>query len=296
MNDDEIELIKRAGTISREARLLGADMIDEGVTLLSVAEEVEGYMIKKGGKPAFPTNISINDAAAHFSPHSGDKQRFQRGDLVKLDVGAHVEGFIGDTAQTIEVGTKNWQNLIEASSNALEIAIQAVHNGAQIRSIGSAIERTIKMTGNLPVTNLTGHGLGKFNLHTGLSIPNYDDENTNRLVSGNAIAIEPFATNGEGEVQNWKPGNIYRIFRDRKINDPNASELFRLIKEDFGPLPFCERWCEKLDPKNADVSLKTLVRHGILFAYPILTEVKGGMVAQTEHTIVIRSDRGEVTT
>lgn len=295
MNDDILEKIRRAGAISGEARKLGASLIDEGVTLLSVAEEVEAYMLKKGARPAFPTNLSINDQAAHYTPRSDDKLTFKKGDLVKVDVGAHVDGYIGDTAQTVEVRTRNWTNLINASAKALAMAVETVSEGVTVGSISGTIERAIKSEGFLPVTNLTGHGMGCYNLHAGLTIANYDDGNPTKIKKDMMIAIEPFATNGGGEVRNSKPGNIYRILRDREIKDDGAMKLIGLIKENFHGLPFCERWCTALDPK-APLHLKTLVRHGILYAYPVLTEIKGGMVSQTEHTVVLNGYKAEVTT
>jgi methionyl aminopeptidase len=295
MNDDVLEKVRKAGSVAREARQLGASMVDEGVSLLKVANEVEAYIIQKGARPAFPTNISINDIAAHYTPRSDDKLTFRRGDLVKVDVGAHVDGYIGDTAVTVEVRTKNWTNLIDASSKALTMAIEMIGEGVPVGSIGGTIERAIKSNGFVPVTNLTGHGMNQYNLHAGLTIANFDDGNPTRVSRDMILAIEPFATHGAGEVRNSKPGNIYRIFRDREVKDEKAMEHFRLIKEHFGNLPFCERWCTALDPK-APNHLKTLVRHGALFAYPVLSEIKGGMVSQTEHTVVINGQKAQITT
>jgi methionyl aminopeptidase len=295
MNDDILEKVRRAGTIAGEAREIGAGMVDEGVSLLKVADEVEAYILRKGAKPAFPTNISINEVAAHYSPRSDDKLVFKKGDLVKVDVGAHVDGYIGDTARTVEVRTKNWSNLITASDKALRMAIEMIGDGIAVSSLGGAIERAIRSEGFVPITNLTGHGMNCYNLHAGLTIANYDDGNSTKLRSDMILAIEPFATHGAGEVRNAKPGNIYRILRDREVRDGEANKLFVRIKENFGTLPFCERWCTAMDTK-APNHLKTLVRHGVLFAYPILTEAKSGMVSQTEHTVMIKSGRAEVTT
>jgi len=295
MNEDVLDKVRRAGAIAREARALGVSMVDEGVPLLNVAEEVEALIVRKGARPAFPTNISINEAAAHYTPRSDDTLTFKRGDLVKVDVGAHVDGYIGDTAQTVEVRTRNWTNLIDASSKALSMAIEMIGEGVSVGSIGGTIERAIKSNGFVPVTNLTGHGMNQYKLHAGLTIANYDDGNPTRVARDMILAIEPFATHGAGEVRNSKPGNIYRVMRDRAVKDDKAMEHLRLIKENFGSLPFCERWCTALDPK-APVHLRTLVRHGILFAYPILTEVKDGMVSQTEHTVVLNGTKAQITT
>lgn len=295
MDQDALENIKKAGAITREARQLGAGMIAEGVSLLSVAEETEAYIRKKGAKPAFPVNISINQIAAHYSPASNDASTFRRGDVVKLDVGAHVDGYMGDTAVTVEVGTRNWTSLIEASSKALSMVIEMIGEGVPVSALGGTIEGGIRSNGFVPIRNLAGHEIKRHNLHSGLSISNYDDGNTTKVHKGMLLAIEPFATNGAGEVGNSKPGNIYILQRDREIKDASANRLFGIIKQEFGSIAFCERWCTALDPK-APVHLRTLVRYGAIYAYPILTEVKGGMVSQAEHTILINGSRAQVTT
>jgi len=295
MNEDAVSALRRAGAIAREARDLGASMVGAGVPLLKVAEEVEALIIEKGARPAFPVNISINEVAAHFTPRTGEKLVFSNGDLVKIDVGAHVDGYIGDTAVTVEVGTRNWTNLIESSAKALAIAVEIVGEGIPVNTIGGAIERGIRSNGHLPVTNLTGHSMKQYNLHAGLSIPNFDDETTTKVPRDIVLAIEPFATNGAGQVHNSRPGNIYRVLRERELKDKGAADHFQLIRENFGTLPFCERWCTALDPK-APAHLRTLVRHGLLFAYPVLSEVRGGMVSQKEHTVIVHDSKVEVTT
>jgi methionyl aminopeptidase len=269
MDETELENYRRAGAISREARQLGTGMVDQGVKLLAVAEEVEAFIRSKGARPAFPINIGINEVAAHYSPSSNDQLRFAAGDVVKIDVGAQVDGYIGDTAETVEVVTKNWQALIDASSKALRIATDIVGDNVAVGTIGAAIEASIKASGYRSVANLTGHGLKRFNLHAGVTIPNIDDHSPNKLRTDMAIAIEPFATNGEGQVYNDKPGNIYRVLRDRPVRDGKAQALFDRIKVDFAGLPFCERWCTAID-KNAPVYLRTLVRHGQISSYSVL--------------------------
>jgi len=295
MDQDALDCIIKAGAVTREARQLGVGIIAEGVSLLSVAEEIEAHIRKKGAKPAFPVNISINQIAAHFTPASNATSTFRRGDLGKLDVGAHVNGYMGDTATTVEVGTRNWTSLIEAPSKALTMAIEMIGEGVPVGAIGSTIDRGIRSNGFVPIRNLAGHEIKRHNLHSGLSISNYDDGNATRVRNDMLLAIEPFATNGAGEVDNAKPGNIYILQRDREIKDTGANRLFGMIKEEFGSLAFCERWCTALDPK-APVHLRTLVRYGAIHAYAILTEVRGGMVSQAEHTILISGSRAQVTT
>lgn len=295
MEQEALDSIIKAGAVTREARQLGASMIAEGVSLLSVAEKTEEYIRGKGAKPAFPVNISINQIAAHYTPASNDRSVFHRGDVVKLDIGAHVNGFMGDTAITVEVGTRNWSSLIEAPTKALSMVIEMIGEGVPVSTIGGTIERGIRSNGFVPIRNLAGHEIKQHNLHSGLSISNYDDGNATKVRKDMLLAIEPFATDGAGEVGNSKPGNIYILQRDREIKDAGANRFFSTIKEEFGSLAFCERWCAALEPK-ASVYLRTLVRYGAIYAYPILTEVKGGMVSQTEHTILINGSKAQVTT
>jgi methionyl aminopeptidase len=295
MDDGELESYRRAGAISREARILGVGMVGAGVKLLDVAEEVEAYIRKKGAGLAFPINIGLNEVAAHYTPSSDDPLRFVAGDVVKIDVGAQVDGFIGDTAATVEVGTKNWQALIDASAKALRVATDMAGDSVMVGTIGAAIEHSIASSGYRSVANLTGHGLRRFNLHAGITIPNINDHSQTKLRNDMAVAIEPFATNGAGQVHNDKAGNIYRVLRDRPVRDEKAQALFDRVKADFGTLPFCERWCSAID-KDAPALLRNLVRHGQISSYSVLREVKGGMVSQTEHTIVIVGGKTEITT
>jgi methionyl aminopeptidase len=295
MDEHEIDCLRKAGAISKEARELGASLVKEGGRLVDVAEEVEALIIRRGARPAFPVNIGINDVAAHYTPSTGDKAVFSAGDVVKVDVGAHVDGYVGDTAITVEVGTKNWKALLEASEKALRMALDMIGDGVAVSSLGATIERAIRDAGLKPVTNLTGHGMRRYSLHAGLTIPNINDGSTARVKKDMVVAIEPFATNGAGQVYNEKPGNIYRVIKERPMRDKKAEELFKVIASNFGSLPFCERWCTSLNPE-APVLLRTLVRHGLISSYSILREVKNGMVSQAEHTVVIDGDKREITT
>ncbi len=287
--------LRRAGAISGEARDLGTGMVGAGVTYLEVAEEIESLIRRRGAEPAFPANISVNEIAAHYSPSTDDEKRFKNGDVVKIDVGAHIDGYIGDTAATVEVGTKNNQKLIDSSRRALSIALEMIGAGVTASTIGGAIERSIQGDGFKPVANLTGHGIDRYCLHTGFTIPNVDDGNLSRVKKEMVVAIEPFATDGAGQVGNGKPGNIFRILRERPMKDKKALEFFETIKERFNQLPFCERWCTAIDPAAVGY-LKTLVRHGLVSSYPILIERKGGTVAQTEHTNLINGSKVEILT
>jgi methionyl aminopeptidase len=293
LTDEELEKLRKAGKVSGAARELGLSMVGEGVKLYDVAQEVEGYIREHGCGLAFPCNISINEVAAHYTPDSADRSVFERGDVVKVDCGAEIDGYVGDTAGTVEVGTKRFTDLIQASKTARNTVAEFIGAGCPINEIGRAVEMSINTAGFKPVVNLTGHQIKPYNLHAGLSIPSYDDGNNSRLEPGMVIAGEPFATNGEGRIKNGRPGNIVRIARDRPVADPKAKEFLDYAKEEFHTFPFCARSC---DFPDAEKHVKTLLRHGILTGYAQLVEVKGGCVSQHEYTFYMSGSRAEVTT
>ena len=295
LDDHALDCIRKAGRLSAESRELGRSMVANGVKLRDVAERMEFHIMDHGGSPAFPVNISLNDTAAHFTPNSADCIAFDNGDLVKLDVGAQVDGYLGDTATTVEVGTRNWQQLIMASERGLELAMEMAKDGISVGTIGGVIERSIKETGYRPVVNLSGHEMKRYNLHAGLSVPNIDDGSLTKVRENMLLAIEPFATDGQGQVSNGKSGNIYRVLRDRPLRDEDAKKFFDRIKEEFTTLPFCERWCDRFENNSAHL-LKVLHRHGVISTYPVLIEIQNGMVSQTEHTVLVGNGRTEITT
>ena len=293
LKSEELEKLRKAGRVSANAREKGMAMVAEGVKLFDVAEEVEGYIRSQGCKLAFPCNISINEIAAHYTPSVNDKLRFQIGDVVKVDCGAQVDGFVGDTAGTVEVGTNRFRDLIEAAKSARDTVMEFIGEGCPINEIGQAVDMTIRNRGFVPIRNLTGHQIEPYNLHAGLCIPSYDDGNTDRLKAGMVIACEPFATNGAGMIVSGRPGNICRIIRDKPIADPELQDFFNYLKEEFSTFPFCARSCD--DPK-ATQKISKLIRHGYLSSYALCVEQKKGCVAQFEHTTYMIGPKAEITT
>ncbi|MFQ6060634.1 MAG: type II methionyl aminopeptidase, partial [Thermoplasmata archaeon] len=266
MKNEILEKYRRAGEIAKEAREHGMSLVREGASVLEIAEEAEDLIRRRGAKPAFPVNVAIDSVAAHFTPQSDDRTKLERGSVVKIDVGVHVDGYIGDTAATMEVGTRNWSRLIDASETALDIAIELIKPNAPVRMIGGAIERTIEQSGFKPISNLTGHNLERFSLHSGKSIPNVLEDTSARILFGEALAIEPFATNGAGRVDGRKSGNIYRLLKMGDAKKAKANELLAYIRKEFNTLPFAERWCTRFD-KKAPSYLQRLLRRRFVQTY-----------------------------
>ena len=296
MENEILECYRKAGKISKEAKNYGASLIKENVKYLDVVKQIDDFILKKGAKSAFPVNIAINNIAAHFTPKHDDNGVFKKGDVVKLDVGAHVNGYIGDTAKTIEIGTNEHRDMIDASKEALELALELVRPKADLGLIGGAIEQTIKAYGFKPISNLTGHGLKQYTLHSGLSVPNIRDEKSGKIKIGDVLAIEPFATNGVGKVGNGINGNIYRLAKTKNVKKPDAKNLLDLIKNEFRGLPFSERWCFEKNPNNIDTTINYLTKSGFIKPYAVLKELGNGIVTQAEHTVIVTKEGCEVIT
>jgi methionyl aminopeptidase len=300
IDKNTLEKYRLAGRIAAEARDYGASLVKPGVKLLDVAEKTEAKIHEKGANIAFPVNISLNEIAAHYSPRNDDKLVFNKGDIVKLDVGSHVDGFIADTALTVEVETNNYKDIIKAADEGLKVAIEMVKPGINLSELGKAVQGTIKSFGFKPIDNLTGHSLQRYILHSGMSIPSVPDFLNNiRPKIGDVIAIEPFATDGVGHVISGHGSNIFlceKTIRSKFSRDKRASIWYNRIYKNFGSLPFAQRWINKVFENNSDIILNRLSFLGMLKHYPQLVEQKKGIVTQKEHTVIITENGCEVTT
>ena len=292
---EEIELIldkyRSAGRILAEVREEAKEKIKEGVLLLEVAEFVETSIREKGAEPAFPCNISRNEEAAHATPSIDDKTVFGK-DVVKLDIGTHIDGYIGDSAVTVDLSGEN-EGLVKASEAALNAAIKIIRDGVTTVEIGEVIENAIREHGYKPVVNLTGHGLIRYDAHAPPAIPNVKYEHGIILKENDVIAIEPFATDGAGKVAEHGNAEIYSLIKSKPIRLKEAKKLLGEIKNYQG-LPFAKRW---LPRERLDLALRTLEStKGILRDYPVLKEEENGLVSQAEHTVIVKKDGCEVTT
>ncbi len=299
MNEDIYHNYRQAGDIAAKARDQGIKLIKNNQPLINVATQIENIITENDAHIAFPVNISINDVAAHYTPTQNDTTKFHTGDVVKLDVGAHINGYIADTATTIEIGTNTYKPMIDAVSNALDNAITHMQANISLSDIGKTVETTLKTAGYNPIENLTGHGLQQYELHTGLSVPNVAERfNRARPQIDDVIAIEPFATNGSGRVISGNSSNIYlctsakppKLIRDQRIRG-----FYNRCLKNFKTLPFAGRWCQQFDPIY-NRFLKKMTFLGLLKHYPQLIEIDKGIVTQKEHTVIIHEDSCEVIT
>jgi methionyl aminopeptidase len=291
MKDKKIIL---AGKISQEVKKYIKPFIKKGTPLLEIAEKIENKIIELKGKPAFPTNLSINEIAAHYTPHYND-ETLAHG-LLKVDLGVHIDGWISDTAFSVDLeNSSENKKLIEASEKALEEGEKTIKKDVPIGEIGKTIQKKIESYGFSPIINLSGHQIEQYNLHSGLSIPNIDTKQNLKIEPG-LYAIEPFATNGSGKVKDGKPSGIYSLIDYKNIRNPSAREILEYIAEEYQQLPFCSRWLVKKFGTKALPALNQLEQNGNLHHYAQLVEAGKGTVAQTENTILIKENGEKIIT
>ncbi len=275
---EDLDRWRRAGRIGAEARELGARLAVPGASRREVAEAIEGYIRSQGAEPSFPANLSRNDEAAHYTPSPDDDATLAEGDVLKIDVGAHLDGAISDTAMTVEVGGGHrFERLIRASREGLEAGIARVRPGVSVDDIGRAVERAVHALGFKPVENLTGHTIERYLLHAGISVPNVGGLSNAVLEEGQVVAIEPFATNGAGAIENGPFGNIVRFRGDPGPRDAGVAALW----ERYRTLPFTARWLDEQERASLRTARRTLQ------VYPVFMEQARGTVAQSEHTVLI---------
>lgn len=293
------DAFRLAGRIACSARDLGLSMIAPGVLLREVVEAVEQFIREHGGGPAFPAQTSRNAIAAHYCPSPADPTRYEEGDVVKLDVGVEVDGFVADTAASIHLGSDPLrQRLVEASRAGLAAGIAAAAPGVPIQTMSTAIERAIEGCGFRPVYNLTGHGVGRWTVHTAPQVPSSPDPHDRaRLEPGMVVAIEPFATDGAGTVRERGRAEVFMITRAPRKSKGIDSAVWRVI-EGLNGLPFARRSFPPAIPRDAvETSLARLLRIGCLMSFPPLVDPEPRtMISQAEHTILVLEDRIEVTT
>jgi len=284
----QIEDYIKAGKIAGEVRenVRKKDWI--GSTLAEICEYVESQNIKRGAKCAFPVNTSLNEVAAHYTAEPNDPKTVSDSDLIKIDLGDQINGYIADTAVT-ENYDSLYDSLVQAAENALEAAMSMIKSGVISKDVGRKIQNTIMDMGFKPIANLSGHSLDQYTIHAGKTVPNMWTIGSFSFSENEAFACEPFVTtkNALGFVRNGKIKNIYALVSRKKTKDDEADKLQEYIWNNFNMLPFALRWIVKeWEEKEARKMLDFLIKKKVVKAYAILVEANGKTVAQAEHTFI----------
>lgn len=284
-----LECYLKAGRIASDVREMARRKSHVGSTLFEICESIELQIRERGGQPAFPVNVSLNSIAAHYTAEPNDQTTVQEGDVLKIDIGVHVDGYIADTAVTVCYDPK-YLPLINAAESALGEAVRLSRENTKASDIGKAIESTITKLGYRPIQNLSGHSLQQYTVHAGKSIPNIWTRGSSfSLLANEAYAIEPFVTtrDGQGVVYEGKVKNILAITSRKPSKDKVTDQMLEELWNRYRTLPFALRWLtNKYDEKDARMLLETLLKKKNVHAYPILVEGHGKTVVQAEHTII----------
>ena len=295
---DALEKFRLSGKILRETREEMKLFVRENMPIIKVCEKAEGLIRAKGGKPAFPCNVSINEIAAHYTSPPGDQKTIPEKSVVKVDIGVHVDGYVTDTAFTACFNPDH-RLMTDTAEHALRTAVENVHAEMPVSRMGGLIENAIKNRGFKPISNLTGHSVGRYLIHAGTSIPNVSQLSLTEVRAGEVYAIEPFVTlpDAPGRVEDGSEKTIFRFVKSKPLRSVHAKQLSMFIESSFKTLPFAERWLKDAVPneKQSD-AFRELLSSKTLMAYPVFVEAGGNPVTQAEHTVIITKNGCEVLT
>ena len=288
------EKILKAGKIASEVKKYARTIVKKDVPLLEIAEKIEDKIVELGAKTAFPVNLSINEVAAHYTPGYDDKTLAHG--LLKVDFGVHIDGWIADTALSFDLeNNEENKKLIKAAEQAVKDASNIIKEGVALNEIGKTIQKTIEAYGFSPIVNLSGHSIDKYELHSGITVPNIDNNQDLSLPSG-LYAVEPFSTTGNGKVYDGPDSEIYELINEKNVRSPIAREILEFIKNEYKTLPFCSRWLVKKFGTKALLGLGQLKINRNLHQFSQLVETSKKKVAQAEDTILIEEKEKIITT
>lgn len=213
-NAAQILAMKKAGRITGEALLAAREYVRAGVSTLKLDEVIRSHIERAGAKPSFlgyagfpgSACISINDEVIHGIPSA--KRILHEGDIVKIDVGAFIDGYHGDSARTFPVGQVSPEaaKLIEETEASFRRALEQFREGNRIGDIGAAVDRHVSQFGYSVVRKYVGHGIGR-DLHESPDVPNFGTPGRGpRICCGMTLAIEPMVNAGGPEVKELDDG------------------------------------------------------------------------------------------
>jgi methionyl aminopeptidase len=298
LEEDTLEKYRRAGEIAAKVRKEMRRITKEGMPLLEICEKTEQLIANMGGKPAFPCNVSVNEVAAHYTSPPNDDKTVPENSLVKIDIGVHIDGYIADTAVTVCFAPE-LEDMVQTSEAALETAIKTIRPGIYTSNLGSEIQKTIERYGFKPISNLTGHQVSRYIIHTGKSLPNISHVSFSKIQAGDVCAIEPFVTvnDAAGRVEDGPQAFIFRFIKRKSVKEPEARHLMKYIEEEYRTLPFAERWLRVYgQTHDYKAAFTNLLASKCIMSYPVFVEASRKPVAQSEHTVYIDSDETVVLT
>jgi methionyl aminopeptidase len=303
--------IRRGAEVHRLVRKHARKHIRPGMTMTEIAENIENgtrALVEEDGLESgvgFPTGLSLNNCAAHYTPNAGDTTVLQQGDVLKVDIGVHVHGRILDSAFTLS-WEHTYDKLIEAVKAATDTGVREAGIDVRLGELGGAIQETmesyeVEVDGKIlpvkPIQNLSGHSIGLYQIHGGKSVLLVENDDQTKMEEGEYFAIETFGSTGLGRTVESGDCSHYAKIYDAPhvpLRLTSAKSLLKTINKHFGTLPFCRRYLDRIGESKYLLALNHLVSPGIVQDYPPLFDERGCMTAQFEHTILLRPTVKEV--
>ncbi|MBI5798099.1 type II methionyl aminopeptidase [Candidatus Woesearchaeota archaeon] len=289
------EAYLRAGKIHYEVCERSKSLIKPGASLLDIARKIESYIAEHPeASLAFPINLQLNNEV-HYSPVPNDTRTITKEDIIKVDVGVHVEGYIADGAYTIALN-KDYQDMVDFTEEVLRKTITGLKPGMKVSEIGKRLDKLMEGSKYKIIKNLMGHQVQQWDLHSTKSVFVYESSSPNTMEPGEAFAIEIFITDGAGHIKSSPTGMIYAMKKKLlPVRDTKIRKLCQIITEKRKSLPFTERYVtEHLGYSRVD--FLNLKRSNNLNEYAHLLEIPGSKIAQFEDIIYMDKDKVIITT
>ncbi|MFX1570306.1 MAG: type II methionyl aminopeptidase [Promethearchaeota archaeon] len=291
----KIESLRKAGKIAQEVKKYIKPKIKVGAKVYDLISETEAKIEELEGLCAFPVNLCINNIAAHYtSPIKDDGLEINEGDIVKIDLGVHIDGYIVDTAFSMNFSEEeSLENIIQALDVALESAKMMAKPKTNTRDIGRKIEEIVKGFNYNPIRELGGHQIERWTVHGKKQLPELGSQGGDMMEVGDVFSIEIFASTGEGSIHNTQYSYIYELnpYVGRvPLRRKTSKQLLGFINRTYKTLPFAERWLAEEFRLGIAFGLQELIQQGKLQTHYVLAEKKGVYVAQIEETIFLTED------
>lgn len=313
---EQYNMLRKAAEVHRRVRHHAQKAIKPGQRMIDIAE-----MIERGTRSllkcdsnmeagiAFPTGLSLNNCAAHWTPNPGDETVLKKEDILKIDIGVHVKGHIIDSAFTLTFDNPTLEPLRDAVRAATETGVREAGIDVRLGELGGLIQETMEshevtIKGKThqvkSIRNLNGHTIGLYHIHAGKTVPIVASSDPTKMEEGDLFAIETFGSTGKGYVNDDIDCSHYMLnyelsdLNPGAIRLPKSRSLFHTIKNNFGTLAFCKRHLEHIGESKYQLSLKNLVDTGVLNDYPPLVDTNACSTAQFEHTLLLRPTCKEV--
>lgn len=310
MEAQNLEILRKLGKYTREIRRDVSKIIKVGQDITEIIDFIENKIFEKGYLPSFPAMVSVNDMAAHYTIYN-EGYILKAGDVIKVDFGVSFEGYMTDNAFTVEIETNKHSKLIQTAKDCLDAAMEKIEVGVSMSDVGKAVGDVAKKNGLNSIHNLTGHQIARYNLHCGLSVPNYENYDKDKVEENMQLAIEPFITYGQPLIKAFRGSNILHLHSQSPIRDPIANKILKHIKENFPKLPFSKRWLvdevlknnlnsktkfSGFDRKRVNYAIRVLKKHNIIYEYDELGTIDGEIVAQFEDCVVFEGNKKTIIT